>query len=115
MVRDTPDYAETELRIISHMITVLGILPWRPIYELTTITRQGDAAGFLIMAPELVDEDCNVHGIGMGYWDDLANDNTGGWLACKWDMQNDEWREVPCQPTHYLRLKGLSVPTKGEK
>lgn len=138
------------------------MLPWRPIEELEW-QRYGDEQGFLILAPELVDGDCNVHGVGMGYFQDdrdapydehgairdpesddhyrervlrvlsdehpryidaltvtgAALDEIGalcgvlrngydGWLACKWSMQNDEWHEVPCAPTHYLRLRGVT-------
>ena len=103
---------------------LMGALPWRPISELTTETRYGDEHGFLLLAPELVDEDCNVHGVGMGYWQDGAGpeieqdpfDGSGGgtsqplhdgsWMACKWSMTNDEWAHVPCNPTHYIRLTG---------
>lgn len=96
-------------------------LPWRPIEELTVETRYGDEAGFLLMAPELVDEDCNVHGVGLGHWADdgklwhmtqeqadahVRTDDDGCWMACKWSMTNDEWSHVPCTPTHYLRLTG---------
>jgi hypothetical protein len=97
------------------------MLPWRPIADLSEKDRYGDENGFLILAPELVDGDCNVHGVGMGYWQDdrdvpcdehgaVREDGVdyGGWLACKWSMQNDEWAEVPCTPTHYLRLRGVS-------
>jgi len=95
-------------------------LPWRPIAELTTETRYGDEVGFLLLAPELIDEDCNMRGVGMGYYQDnrdVPSDENGacgepgvdygGWMACKWSMTNDEWREVPCTPTHYLRLTGV--------
>lgn len=87
-------------------------LPWLPIAWLDEKTRYGDESGFLLLAPELVDLDCNVHGVGMGYWQDGAADlfpgqQVGGaWLACKWSMTNDEWYEVPCTPTHYLKLTG---------
>lgn len=99
-----------------------GVLPWRPIEELTEETRQGDERGFLLLAPELVDEDCNVCGVGMGHWQDDgllwnatqakcdARDddvNYGCWLACQWSMTNDEWAHVPCTPTYYLRLTGV--------
>lgn len=97
-------------------------LPWRPIAELDRDNRYGDGAGFLLMAPELVDGDCNVHGIGMGYYQDGRDvpcdengaqwgddpEQWGGWLACKWSMANDEWHEVSVTPTHYLRLRGLT-------
>lgn len=80
--------------------TEVSLLPWRPIAELDTNTRYGDENGFLLMAPELEDADCNVHGVGMGYF----NEET--WTACKWSMVNDEWTEAVCTPTHYLRLTG---------
>lgn len=73
-------------------------LPWRLIAELSDKYE----TGLLLLAPELVDLDCNVCGAGMGYWQD------NGWLACKWDMTNDEWTHVPCTPTHYLKLSGVS-------
>ena len=90
-----------------------ALLPWRPIAELTKEERYGDHSGFLLLASELVDLDCNEHGVGMGYWQDdaesvggLEEEEDGWWLACKWSMSNDEWYEVPCNPTHYIRLTG---------
>ena len=83
-------------------------LPWRPIAELADRYENE----LLLMAPELVDLDCNVHGVGMGYWQDGPVDvggvefENGTWLACKWSMTNDEWYEVPCTPTHFLKLSG---------
>jgi hypothetical protein len=93
---------------------------WRPIEELTAEERYGDEAGFLLMAPELVDLDCNIHGVGMGYYQDdrdvPINDqgannpepgvDYGGWLVGKWSMTNDEWCEVKCTPTHFCRITG---------
>lgn len=77
-------------------------LVWRPIEELTREAKYGDPSGFLLLAPELVDLECNEHGVGMGYWDGA------GWSAVpKWSMHNDEWREVRCTPTHYIRLTGV--------
>ena len=94
-------------------------LPWRPIEELDDKSRYGNEDGFLLLAPELVDLDCNTHGVGMGYYQDERDVPSGpngairepgvdygGWLACKWSMTNDEWREVPCTPTHFIRLTG---------
>lgn len=100
-----------------------NMMPWRPISELTDQERYGDDdnAGFLLLAPELVDLDCNVHGVGMGFWQDDgllwnasqeecdARDREkdyGSWMACKWSLTNDEWRHVCCTPTHYLKLTG---------
>lgn len=89
------------------------ILPWRPISELTDKEKYGDENGFLLLAPELIDLDCNVNGVGMGYFQDERDvpydeegKNYDGWLACKWSMTNDEWCQVPCTPTHYIRLTG---------
>jgi hypothetical protein len=100
-------------RVYRLMVARADQMPWRPIEELDERTRYGDEVGFLLLAPELVDLDCNVHGVGMGYWQDGAErpgyrTEDGSWLACKWDMTDDEWREVPCTPTHYLRLTGAS-------
>lgn len=104
------------------MIQRYDEMPWRPIAELDETTRHGDEAGFLLLAPELVDLDCNVHGVGMGYFQDdgLCNFMTqeqcdardrdkdhSCWIAGKWSMQNDEWHEVVVRPTHYLRLRGI--------
>lgn len=97
-----------------------GTVPgWLPIETMTEQDRYGDGAGFLLVAPELVDEDCNVHGVGMGYYQDERDVpcgpdgavrepgvDYGGWLACKWSMSSDEWREVPVTPTHYMRITG---------
>ena len=109
---------------LARAVIASGVLPWRPIAELSEEDRRGDEAGFLLLAPELIDEDCNVHGVGMGYWQDdgLLHSMTqkecderdpekdySCWLACKWSMTNDEWYEVPCTPTHYLRLKGIGT------
>jgi hypothetical protein len=91
------------------------VLPWHPISEL----KDKYQPELLLKAPELVDLDCNVEGVGMGFWQDDgllwnmsqaecdARDQTkdyGCWLACKWDMSNDEWRHVPCTPTHFIVL-----------
>jgi hypothetical protein len=94
-------------------------LIWHPISELANDKRYGDEAGFLLCAPELVDGDCNVHGVGPGYWQDDRdmptdkngacgdpNVDYGGWLAAKWSMTNDEWYEIPVSPTHYARIRG---------
>jgi hypothetical protein len=94
-------------------------MDWKPIEELTSKTRYGDEGGFLLLAPELIDLDCNIHGCGMGYYQDdrdmptdehgaCGNPGTdyGGWLACKWSMSNDEWYEVKCTPTHYVKITG---------
>lgn len=65
--------------------------------------------GLLLCAPELVDLDCNEHGIGMGYWQDGPVNPTygdGTWLACKWDMHDDSWHEVTCTPTHFIKMAG---------
>lgn len=94
---------------------------WRPVHELTEEDRRGDHAGFLLCAPELVDADCNEHGVGMGHWQDDGltwsmsqkewdecdqTKDYGCWLACQWSMTNDEWAHVSCNPTHYIRLRG---------
>jgi hypothetical protein len=91
-------------------------LPWHPIEEL----RDKYQANLLLMAPELVDGDCNEYGVGLGYWqDDLhvpCNEHGacgepgveyGSFLVCKWDMHNDEWRNMPCNPTHFIVLGGV--------
>ena len=70
---------------------------WQPIGELT----DRYAANLLLCAPELLDLDCNEHAVGMGYWQDGM-----GWLACKWDMSNDLWKEVCCNPTHFMFIQG---------
>lgn len=76
---------------------------WRPIETLT----DKYAPNLLLCAPELVDLDCNEAGIGMGYWqDDLDLPEKGSWLCAKWDMTDDEWREVSCTPTHYIVMEG---------
>lgn len=73
---------------------------WRPISEL----EDKYAPNLLLCAPELVDLDCNEHGVGMGYWQDDGDDS--GFRACKWSMTNDEWYEARCSPTHFIILKG---------
>lgn len=88
---------------------------WRPIAEL--VDRY--ATNLLLCAPELVDADCNEHGVGMGYWQDdrdvpcdehgavhEAGVEYGGFLACRYSMTNDEWDEVRCTPTHFIVIKG---------
>lgn len=97
-------------------------LPWRPISELDEKTRYGNEDGFLLLAPELVNLDCNTYGVGMGYYQDDGllwhmtqeecdnRDQTkdyGCWMACVWSMYNDKWAHIPVTPTHYLRLKGV--------
>ena len=113
-----------------HLTVVEAGLPWRPIEELNGPNGKYDhkhdsEAGLLLLAPELVDLDCNVHGVGMGFFQDdglawtdykfasaeeihdRAGEDMGCWLACKWDMSNDEWQTVKCKPTHYIRLSGV--------
>jgi hypothetical protein len=88
-------------------------LPWHPIEELTD-KYQGE---LLLRAPELIDEDCNRLGVGLGYWQDGHNEPSdengacgeegveyGAWLACKWSMTNDEWFQKEVTPTHFLVL-----------
>lgn len=70
---------------------------WRPMSELTDKYD----TNLLLCAPELVDLDCNVHGIGMGYWQDEE-----GWLCAKWNMTCDEWYSVPVNPTHFIVMEG---------
>lgn len=123
------DIADEMERIYALMIRRYDEMPWRPINEL--FDKDGkydhendDPNGFLLMAPELVDEDCNVHGVGMGYWQDdgltwhatqeecdaWPDDRAcGAFMACKWSMTNDEWAHVCCAPTHYLRLRGAET------
>jgi len=88
-------------------------LPWHPIEELTDKYQ----CELLLKAPELEDGDCNVTGVGMGYWQDDWNVPTnehgavrepgveyGAWVCCKWSMSNDEWYQVECTPTHFIVL-----------
>lgn len=85
------------------MITMKDL--WRPIGELADKYE----ANLLLRAPELVDLDCNPHGVGPGYWQDDAEGgetSDGAWLCAKWSMSNDEWYERPCRPTHFLVIEG---------
>jgi hypothetical protein len=88
---------------------------WRPIAEL----EDKYTTNLLLCAPELVDLDCNEDGIGMGYWQDDAltpfdkngavreeGVDYGSFMCAKWSMSNDEWYEVPCNPTHFIEMKG---------
>lgn len=88
---------------------------WRPISEL----EDKYSTDLLLCAPELVDLDCNEHGIGMGYWQDdhdvpvgpggairEKGADYGGFVACKWCMSCDEWHEVKISPTHFIVMKG---------
>lgn len=72
---------------------------WRPISE---IPDKYDS-DLLLCAPELVDLDCNVHGIGMGHWQDGED-----WLCAKWSMTNDEWYTALVNPTHFIVMEGSS-------
>ena len=74
---------------------------WRSISELEDLYQ----TNLLLCAPELVDLDCNIPGIGMGYFQDQPTD-PGQWLAAKWNMTNDEWDEVPVTPTHFIIMEG---------
>lgn len=95
-------------------------LPWVPIAELADRYEPG----LLLLAPELLDEDFNESGAGMGYWQDdrdvpcgpngaIREEGVdyGGWLACKWNGTCDEWMHVAwhvaCTPTHYIKLTGV--------
>lgn len=110
-----------EINLLLRQEMTFHTLPWRPIAELV----DKHETELLLIAPELVDLDCNVHGVGMGYWQDdgklwhLSQEqcdalteeqraNSGSWMACKWSMTNDEWSHVCCTPTHYLKLSGAS-------
>jgi len=95
---------------------------WRPISEL----QDRYATNLLLCAPELVDLDCNEHGVGPGYWQDdrdrpetslaqarheepLHFDDSldyGGFMAAKWNMTNDEWDDVKVNPTHFIIIEG---------
>jgi hypothetical protein len=87
-------------------------MAWRPISELTKETRYGTEEGFWLCAPELVDLDCNPHGVAPGYWQDDAGstaadaDAGGCWLGAGYDMSNEEWVAVECHPTHFMRVRG---------
>lgn len=74
---------------------------WRPINELEDKYN----TNLLLCAPELVDLDCNVNGIGMGYFQDTPR-GPGIWFAAKWNMTNDEWYECACTPTHFIAMEG---------
>lgn len=90
---------------------------WKPIDQLPP--HELHSNNLLLCAPELVDEDCNPFGIGMGYYADDRdqpynrdgrcgdpNVNYGGFLACKWNMTADEWYEEKITPTHFIILEG---------
>lgn len=96
---------------------------WTPIEEL----KDKYETRLLLCAPELVDLDCNPDGIGMGYWQDdgllhglsieecAKRDEMvdyGCFLAGKWSMQNDEWNEVACNPTHFIVMVGPKKPSR---
>lgn len=74
---------------------------WQPIDELDDLYR----TDVILCAPELVDLDCNVAGIGMGYYQDAPH-GPGQWLAAKWNMTNDEWYETEVNPTHFIVMEG---------
>jgi hypothetical protein len=84
----------------------IDTLPWHPIDQMLD-KYQGE---LLLRAPELVDEDCNRTGVGLGYWQDdaghspEAKEKKGCFLAGKWSMTNDEWYEVEVHPTHFIVL-----------
>lgn len=94
----------------------LGMGPlWRPI----GVLPDKYSSNLLLCAPELVDLDCNEAGIGMGYWQDdylvptnehgacgLPGVDYGSFVCCKWNMTNDEWYEMACNPTHYIVMEG---------
>lgn len=74
---------------------------WHPIEEL----KDRYAADLLLYAPELVDEDFNVSGVGMGHWQDDGDLEDGGqWEANKWNGTADEWYTVACTPTHFAHI-----------
>jgi hypothetical protein len=81
---------------------------WLPIAALVDRYEQN----LLLCAPELVDLDCNPDGIGIGHWQDDAlvpcgpDGAIGSFLACRWSMSCEEWYEVPCRPTHFIKMTG---------
>ena len=85
------------------------ILPWHPIGEL----KDRYQSELLLMAPELIDLDCNRFGVGLGYWQDgaghsqEAKERQGCFLAGKWSMTSDEWYEIEVNPTHFIVLGGV--------
>ena len=83
---------------------------WRPISELTDLYTPN----LLLCAPELVQEDCNPHGVAPGWWqDDLftpdgekPTSDDGAWVCAGFDMTNDEWVRKFCVPTHFMIIEG---------
>lgn len=79
---------------------------WHPIAELIDLHD----ANLLLCAPELVDLDCNPHGVAPGYWQDGPNtpggDEPGEWIAAGYCMVHDCWVNRSCNPTHFMVIEG---------
>ncbi len=71
---------------------------WKPIAEL----KDRYNVNLLLCAPELVNLDCNPHGIAPGYWMDTSEE----WIAAGYDMQSDLWKDCVCNPTHFIIMTG---------
>lgn len=91
---------------------------WLPIAKLIDPYK----TDLLLCAPELVDLDCNPHGVAPGYWQDGSDDDgpywefgdldhsrmrvQGTWIAAGYCMQHDHWVDRVCRPTHYMIIEG---------
>lgn len=91
---------------------------WRPISELDRNDLY--SPNLLLRAPELVNLDCNEHGVAPGYYqddrdrvdhNDTREDDLSGWVAAGYDLHRDEWVALKVTPTHFMMIEG----PKGEE
>lgn len=96
-------------------LRALPTLDWRPIAEIRVsgAGHRHHGHNMLLVAPELVNLDCNPLGISDGYWQDdgLSGDrDPGAWLAARYDMNNDEWVKIEVTPTHFAYIPADGCP-----
>jgi hypothetical protein len=78
---------------------------WIPIEELRDLYHPN----LLLHAPDLMDGAANPDGVSPGYWQDLGmngDKEPGAWIAAGYDMCNDCFTTVECNPTHFMVIEG---------
>jgi len=108
------DDAKARLAVVLQMAGATKNL-WLPIDYLVDRYAQN----LLLRAPELYDADCNPHGVSPGFWQDGGNsedpvENGGAWITAGYDMNNDEFMNLVCNPTHYMIIEGPTSFTDAE-
>jgi hypothetical protein len=82
---------------------------WYPIGDLPDngAGHREHGLNMVVHAPELVNGDCNPHGIAEAYWQDdgLKGETVpGAFIAPFYCMSCDEWHMTEVNPTHFMYL-----------